>query len=134
MNWIVNCDSARYAGDPEQIITDLERKLAESVAQKAAATEVLQIINGSGGDLTLERKLSTFIFIRSGESCPFSCPRRVMRAAENVSIAYQVMGDDPIDLIMVPGLLSHVEFFHKLQGYTDFLHRLTGFARVISFD
>ena len=36
------------AADPQQIIADLERKLAESVAQQAAATEVLQIINGSG--------------------------------------------------------------------------------------
>ncbi len=42
----------------------------------------------------------------------------------NVSIAYQVMGDGPIDLLMVPGLLSHVEFFHELPGYTDFLRRL----------
>lgn len=52
----------------------------------------------------------------------------------NVSIAYQVMGDGPIDLIMVPGILSHVEFFHELPGYTDFLRRLAVFARVISFD
>jgi pimeloyl-ACP methyl ester carboxylesterase len=52
----------------------------------------------------------------------------------NVSIAYQVMGDGPIDLIMVPGLLSHVEFFHELPGYTENLRRLAAFARVISFD
>jgi len=52
----------------------------------------------------------------------------------DVSIAYQVMGEGPIDLIMVPGLISHVEFFHELPGYTDFLRRLAAFARVISFD
>lgn len=52
----------------------------------------------------------------------------------NVSIAYQVMDGGPIDLIMVPGLLSHVEFFHELPGYTDFLRSLTSFARVITFD
>lgn len=52
----------------------------------------------------------------------------------NVSVAYQIMGDGPIDLVMVPGLVSHVEFFHELPGYTDFLRRLASFARVISFD
>ena len=52
----------------------------------------------------------------------------------NVSIAYQVMGAGPNDLIMVPGLVSHIEFFHELIGYTDFLRRLAAFARVISFD
>ncbi|MDP2373590.1 adenylate/guanylate cyclase domain-containing protein [Reyranella sp.] len=52
----------------------------------------------------------------------------------NVSIAYQVMGAGPLDLIMVPGLVSHIEFFHELVGYTDFVRRLAVFARVISFD
>jgi pimeloyl-ACP methyl ester carboxylesterase len=44
------------------------------------------------------------------------------------------MGQGPIDVVMVPGLVSHVEFFHELPGYTDFLRRLATFARVISFD
>jgi pimeloyl-ACP methyl ester carboxylesterase len=52
----------------------------------------------------------------------------------DVSIAYQVMGDRPIDLVMVPGLVSHLEFFHELPGYTAFLRRLSKFARVIAFD
>ena len=54
--------------------------------------------------------------------------------AGDLSIAYQVMGDGPIDLVMVPGLISHLEFFLKLSRYQAFLHSLTGFARVISFD
>jgi class 3 adenylate cyclase len=65
---------------------------------------------------------------------PIQLPETRYARSGNVSIAYQVMGDGPIDLIMVPGLLSHIEFFHELPGYTDFLHRLAGFARVISFD
>src|ERR1700727_2933386 len=52
----------------------------------------------------------------------------------DVSIAYQVMGDGPLDLIMVPGLVSHVEFLHELAGYTAFLRRLSSFARVVTFD
>jgi pimeloyl-ACP methyl ester carboxylesterase len=52
----------------------------------------------------------------------------------DVSIAYQVLGDGPRDLVFVPGIISHVEFFHELPGYTDFLRGLSGFARVIVFD
>ena len=51
-----------------------------------------------------------------------------------VSIAYQVIGDGPVDLILVPGIVSHVEFLHEFPGYTDYLHRLAAFARVIVFD
>lgn len=51
-----------------------------------------------------------------------------------VNIAYQVMGDGPIDIILVPGIASHVEFLHEFAGYTAFLRRLSSFARVITFD
>ena len=51
-----------------------------------------------------------------------------------LNLAYQVMGEGPIDLIFVPGLITHVEFLHELPGYTDFLRRLTSFARVFTFD
>jgi pimeloyl-ACP methyl ester carboxylesterase len=34
----------------------------------------------------------------------------------------------------VPGAISHVEFFHELPGYTEFLNGLGAFARVIAFD
>src|SRR6202166_4980807 len=52
----------------------------------------------------------------------------------DVNIAYQVMGAGPVDIIMVPGLVSHVEFLHEMTGYTAFLRRLSTFARVIAFD
>ena len=65
---------------------------------------------------------------------PFQLPETRYARSGNVSIAYQVMGNGPIDLIIIPGLLSHIEFFHELAGYTDFLRRLAAFARVICFD
>ena len=51
-----------------------------------------------------------------------------------LSIAYQVWGDGPIDLVITPGIISHVEFFHEIPGYTAWLERLGRFARVIVFD
>src|SRR6476660_1453376 len=52
----------------------------------------------------------------------------------DVNIAYQTMGTGPVDIIMVPGFVSHVEFAHELAGYTAFLRRLSSFARVVTFD
>lgn len=51
-----------------------------------------------------------------------------------VSIAYRVYGDGPLDLIFVPGLLSHIEFLHELPGYTEWLDSLASFARLVVFD
>ncbi len=52
----------------------------------------------------------------------------------DVSIAYQTMGDGPLDIILVPGFVSHIEFMHELTGYTAFLKRLSAFARIVTFD
>src|SRR6202521_4735992 len=52
----------------------------------------------------------------------------------DVNIAYQTMGDGPVDIILVPGFMSHIEFMHELPGYTAFLRRLSSFARVVTFD
>jgi class 3 adenylate cyclase len=54
--------------------------------------------------------------------------------SDDVNIAYQTLGDGPIDLIIVPGIVSHTDFFHEFAGYTAFLRRLSKFARVITFD
>jgi len=52
----------------------------------------------------------------------------------DISVAYQTMGHGSIDLIVVLGVVSHVEFVHEIPGWTDFLRRLAAFARVVTFD
>ncbi|WP_027526266.1 adenylate/guanylate cyclase domain-containing protein [Bradyrhizobium sp. Ec3.3] len=52
----------------------------------------------------------------------------------DINIAYQTMGHGPHDIVIVSGANSHVEFHHELPGFTPFLHRLSGFARVVTFD
>jgi pimeloyl-ACP methyl ester carboxylesterase len=64
----------------------------------------------------------------------FTLPETRYALSGDVNIAYQVMGDGPVDIIMVPGFVSHVEFTHELAGYTAFLRRLSTFARVVTFD
>ena len=51
-----------------------------------------------------------------------------------VSIAYQVVGDGPTDLILVPGFVSHVEVAWEEPRLAHFLGRLASFSRLIVFD
>jgi pimeloyl-ACP methyl ester carboxylesterase len=52
----------------------------------------------------------------------------------DLSIAYQVVGDGPRDLVIVPGWLWHIELFWNDPGYHQFMQGLTDFARVIAYD
>ena len=52
----------------------------------------------------------------------------------DVSIAYQVVGDGPFDLVVVPGWISNVDFAWEDPLYGDWVRRLTAFSRVILFD
>ena len=64
----------------------------------------------------------------------FAIPETRYALSGDVNIAYQVMGEGPIDIIAVPGLGSHIEFVHELPGYTAWCRRLTKFARLVTFD
>jgi class 3 adenylate cyclase len=64
----------------------------------------------------------------------FALPGTRYAQSGDINIAYQVMGNGPIDVIMVPGMVSHVEFAHEIPGVTAFLRRLSSFARFVMFD
>ncbi len=52
----------------------------------------------------------------------------------DVNIAYQVVGDGPRDLVLVPGWVSNVEVFWEHPAAASFLNRLASFCRLILFD
>lgn len=49
-------------------------------------------------------------------------------------IAYQVMGEGPFDLVLIPGFFSHLELQWEQARYASFFRRLASFCRVIRFD
>ena len=51
-----------------------------------------------------------------------------------LNIAYQVIGDGPLDLVFVMGWVSHLEYFWKEPSFARFLRRLASFSRLILFD
>jgi pimeloyl-ACP methyl ester carboxylesterase len=52
----------------------------------------------------------------------------------DVSIAYQVLGEGPIDLLIVPGFISHLEQAWEDPSYARFTRNLASFSRLIQFD
>ena len=54
--------------------------------------------------------------------------------SDDVYIAYQVLGEGPLDLIFVPGFVSNVEAIWQSPNRSRFLRRLASFCRVIIFD
>jgi pimeloyl-ACP methyl ester carboxylesterase len=52
----------------------------------------------------------------------------------DVNIAYQIIGDGPLDLVFVMGWVSHLEYFWREPSFARFLLRLASFSRLILFD
>ena len=52
----------------------------------------------------------------------------------DISIAYQVVGEGPLDLVYVHGWVSNVEYGWEIAPLSHFLRRLAAFSRLILFD
>jgi pimeloyl-ACP methyl ester carboxylesterase/DNA-binding winged helix-turn-helix (wHTH) protein len=52
----------------------------------------------------------------------------------DVNIAYQVVGEGPIDLVFVMGWVSHLDYFWAEPSFARFLTRLASFSRLILLD
>src|ERR687885_2720731 len=50
------------------------------------------------------------------------------------SIAYQVAGDGPVDLVVVNGIVSHMSLLWGDPAANALFRRLTSFSRLVLFD
>jgi len=53
---------------------------------------------------------------------------------QDISIAYQVVGDGPFDVVFVPGFISHLDLFWEVPTIARVWERLASFSRLITFD
>ena len=68
---------------------------------------------------------------QTGEVIPET---RYSKSADGVHIAYQVLGDADLDLVLSPGFVSHLEHSWEDPSMARFLRRLASFSRLIVFD
>ncbi|MEM7476865.1 MAG: alpha/beta fold hydrolase [Planctomycetota bacterium] len=107
--------------------------------------------------LQQEESLATTVPARTASSAPSSLdhsdstlrsslPREVTHASDlidrpvryaqsgEVNIAWQAIGEGPLDIVFVMGWVSHLDWFWKDPNFASFLNRLSEFGRVILFD
>ncbi|MBI1817399.1 MAG: adenylate/guanylate cyclase domain-containing protein [Deltaproteobacteria bacterium] len=61
-------------------------------------------------------------------------PVHYATTADGIEIAYQVLGDGPIDVVIVPGMSSNLDWNAELPFYGGYLRRFPRFARTIALD
>ena len=61
-------------------------------------------------------------------------PRTQYAKSGDVHIAYQVFGEGVVDLIFIPGFISHIENYWDEPNFARWLRRLGSFSRVMIFD
>ena len=59
---------------------------------------------------------------------------RYAKTTDGVHIAYQVLGEGPIDLVHVPSFMSHLQVLWEEPLVARFFRRLSAFARLILFE
>ena len=60
--------------------------------------------------------------------------KRRTHSCGDLSLAYQVFGDGPVELVFVGPLVSHVELCWALPEFKAFFEQLATFCRVVLFD
>jgi class 3 adenylate cyclase len=75
----------------------------------------------------------------SGRACRRPRLKRVQPVVKytktgDFNIAYQVVGNGPIDLLLLPGWITHLELQWDVPPLARLLGRLAGFSRLILFD
>jgi pimeloyl-ACP methyl ester carboxylesterase len=69
-----------------------------------------------------------------GETLAVETTEILYTRSGDVNIAYQVVGTGAIDLVLVPGFISHLELDWAEPRSAHFLRRLSSFSRLIRFD
>jgi pimeloyl-ACP methyl ester carboxylesterase/DNA-binding winged helix-turn-helix (wHTH) protein/class 3 adenylate cyclase len=122
----------RATGGEEESVIVRERTRARIVVERDDEDEIFipggRVIDVLPGDVTHD------VTHRQPGSALQRPPETMYARSGDVNIAYQVIGDAPLDLVFVMGWVSHLEYFWREPSFARFLLRLASFSRLILFD
>ncbi len=112
-------------------ISELRRTLGET----RSGTRYIETVSKSGYRFVAPVRAVAASTARSAAgSAAAAAPTTRYALSGNVHIAYQVLGDGPIDLVYVPGWITHLEYGWQQPRVARFFRRLAAFSRLILFD
>jgi len=122
----------RITGDDTETLIVRERTRARIVVERDDddVVDVRQIQSLMPGATTLIDAID----VTPTETPLLRPPETMYARSGDVNIAYQVIGDAPLDLVFVMGWVSHLEYFWREPNFARFLNRLASFSRLILFD
>ena len=100
---------------------------------RAAVAEALGGLT-EGFDSPDVRAAAAFLAADGSQPGPGAAPPVRYARSGDLSIAYEVTGRGPRDLVLVPGFISHLEQDRNEPRHARFLDRLAGLGRLIRFD
>jgi DNA-binding SARP family transcriptional activator/pimeloyl-ACP methyl ester carboxylesterase len=71
---------------------------------------------------------------RAGAERDAAPQTRYVQTSDGIHVAFQVIGEGERDMVMVPGLMSHLELIWEDHETADFYQRLARLGRLILFD
>jgi pimeloyl-ACP methyl ester carboxylesterase/DNA-binding winged helix-turn-helix (wHTH) protein/class 3 adenylate cyclase len=107
-----------------KVVTEDANKLQLTIARKYATSDTR-----GAPPRRPSKALSTEV-----DHARSAAPETHYAQSGDVNIAYQVIGDGPLDLVFVMGWVSHLEYFWEEPSFARFLTRLASFSRLILFD
>jgi pimeloyl-ACP methyl ester carboxylesterase/DNA-binding winged helix-turn-helix (wHTH) protein len=114
----------RATGGEEESVIVRERTRARIVVERDDEDLAARVIDVSPGEVKHKQL----------EPALLRPPETMYARSGDVNIAYQVIGDAPLDLVFVMGWVSHLEYFWREPSFARFLLRLASFSRLILFD
>src|SRR5882672_8166452 len=121
-----SADVSETQDEPEEFVVSEQTRSRIVIDEEIDEAEPPAVIDLAPGD---NRELSPAL--QFGLERP---PDTMYARSGDVNIAYQVIGDAPLDLVFVMGWVSHLEYFWREPSFARFLLRLASFSRLILFD
>lgn len=98
----------------------------------AAVTELHQAVLRHEPRLDMPRALAARV--PSSATADTEPPTTRYAKRDGVNIAYQVLGDGPVDVVLVPGFVSNVDQYWNDPGWRQIFERITAARRLILWD
>ena len=106
----------------ETLPTDILTQRFDSAIQSPASAQTIRMVESPSTETPRQRITADLK------------PETRYAKSGDINIAYQVLGSGPVDLIYVPGWVTHLEYGWEEPSLARFYRKLASFSRLILFD